>query len=478
MTLDPKACYAAHLGRDARFDGVFFTAVKTTGIYCRPVCPARTPAASSCQFFPTASAAEAAGFRPCLRCRPELAPGRTSSSFAEALMDRIQQRATEGIRLGDLEADLGVSSRQLRRILWAEYGVTPLQVIQTRRLLLAKQWLHDTAMPVNRIALASGFRSLRAFNTAFVRHYRIAPHACRKQNSAEVSSGSVTLHLSYREPFAWHALLAYFRGRLIPGVEEIMGNEYRRTLAIGHSSGWLRINPSTRPSSLAVEISAELVPVLGRVQSLVRQVFDLDARPDVIAAHLGRDPLLAPILAAHPGLRIAGAWDPFELAIRAVLGQQITVKAATTLSARLANKIGQPMVTPFPNLNRLAITASSLNSLAIEPLQALGITRTRGETLRHLAELALRGGFRFSVGETHDQVTSKLIAIPGIGPWTANYIALRALRFPDSFPAADLGLRKAVGRETIATTRDTLARAEAWRPWRSYAAIALWQSLT
>ena len=476
MTLDADACYAAHRGRDARFDGVFFTAVKTTGIYCRPVCPARTPAAASCEFHVTASSAEAAGYRPCLRCRPELAPGTTTTSLAEALLRRVQERAMEGVTLEAMEPELGLSMRQVRRVMLAEFGVTPVQVVQTQRLLMAKQWLHETSMPISEIALAAGFRSLRNFNACFRERYGMTPSACR--GTRATTSDSVVLHVAYRAPLAWSALLDYFRSRLVPGVEEVVGDEYRRTVSIGDATGWIRVTPDSKQNALRVEASPGLMRVLGAVQTRVRRLFDLDARPDVIHERLGKDPLLAPVLKQHPGLRVGGAWDVFELAVRAVLGQQITVRAATTLSARLVERIAHHIETPFPGLHRLAVTPQGVASLSVGDLCMLGLVRARAETLRSLAAFATSGGFDFAPGQDHESVVAKLVALPGIGPWTAHYIAMRALRYPDAFPAADLGLRKAIGRGELVSTRAAETHSERWRPWRAYAAAALWKSLT
>ncbi len=476
MSLPADQCYAALLAREARFDGLFFTGVKTTGIYCRPVCPARTPARSSCTFFSTASAAESAGFRPCLRCRPELAPGTHTDSLPAALLQRIQERAAEGVRLADLDRDLGLSPRQVRRLLSAEFGVKPVQVMQTQRLLLAKQLLQETQQAISEIALASGFRSLRTFNALFRSRYGLAPSDCRGSKPAK--GEALRLRLAYRAPLAWQALMDYFRSRLVPGVEEIIGHEYRRTVALGPVTGWMRVWPTPHESTLTVEISPSLLRVLGSVQTRVRRMFDLDARPDAIADVLEKDELLAPVMKVFPGLRVGGAWDSFELAVRAVLGQQITVAAATTLSGRLAARVGQAVETPFASLHRLAITAPALVALSVEELCQLGLVRARAETLHHLAEFALAGELDFQPTMDHEQVVARLITLPGIGPWTAHYISMRALRYPDAFPAADLGLRKAIGKGELITTREAEQRAALWRPWRAYAAATLWKSLT
>ena len=476
MKFDADVCYAAHLARDARFDGVFFTGVKTTGIYCRPVCPARSPSRQSCEFFIAASAAESAGFRPCLRCRPELAPGTRGQSLADALLSRIQERAAEGVKLSELDDELGLSARQVRRILLAEFGVTPLQIAQTQRLLLAKQLLRETSQPISEIALAAGFRSLRNFNALFRERYALAPSACRSTASKDEST--LCLKLTYRPPLAWQALMDYFRSRLVPGVEEIEGAEYRRTVAIDEAVGWVRVRPIDNEDALRVEVSPSLMRVLGSVQTRLRRMFDLDARPDAIHEQLAADPLLARVMREHQGLRVGGAWDTFELAVRAILGQQITVSAATTLSGRLAERVGLPITTPFEPLHRLAITPESIAALSVDNLCRLGLVSARAQCLRRLSEFALEGGLDFPPGMDHEHAVAKLVELPGIGPWTAHYIAMRALRFPDAFPAADLGLRKAIGAGTVVSTKEAEHRAEAWRPWRAYAAAAIWKSLT
>jgi AraC family transcriptional regulator, regulatory protein of adaptative response / DNA-3-methyladenine glycosylase II len=478
LSLDPDACYAAIQGRDPRFDGVFFTAVATTGIYCRPICPAKTPQRASCQFFPNAATAEAHGYRPCLRCRPEAAPGTQATSFAGAILEYLRQQAVEGLTLEEMEASLGVSLRQARRLLAEEFGLTPLQVLHSQRLLLAKQLLHETDLPVSQIALTSGFRSLRSFNSAFAANYGLAPSATRgSKTKTPHTQDEILLRLAYRPPLAWQALLDYFRSRLLPSVEEIVGLEYRRTVSLHGQSGWLRVSPSQRDSTLQVLVSPSLLPVLGAVLSRLRRLFDLDARPDVIHQHLHQDPLLAPTLDKYPGLRVGGAWDLFELAVRAVLGQQITVKAATTLSGRLVATFGQRITTPYPNLSRLGITPAAIQSASVDLLCQQGLVQARARTLQHLAKFALEGGFHFGPDAHHASVVARLVELPGIGPWTAHYIAMRALRYPDAFPAADLGLRRAVGLGELASTKDTEARSTTWSPWRAYAAAALWKSL-
>ena len=476
--MNATACYEAIRARDARFDGVFFTGVKTTGIFCRPVCPARTPRTDSCVFFDTAAAAVQAGFRPCLRCRPELAPGRQGQSLAEAVLRRVQEAAAEGVRLVDLEKSLGLGPRQVRRLLRQEFGINAVQVMQTQRLLLARQLLEQTGQPVSEVALASGFRSLRRFNAAFLAHHGRDPSSHRRTLARPADDPEIRLRLSYRPPLAWSVLMVYFRSRLVPGVEEIEGEEYRRTVGLGRAVGWVRVWPDAVKPMLHVAVAPSLSRVLGAVQGRLRRMFDLDAHPDAIASVLSRDPLLREVSGRFPGMRVAGAWDPFELAVRSILGQQITVAAATTLSARLAARLGEPVSTPFPNLHHLAVSPQSMAPLTVEDLCGLGLVRARAAALLHLAEWTMRGGLEFPPGADHEAAVARLVAQPGIGPWTAHYIAMRALRYPDAFPAADLGLRKAIGGGELISTREAERRAEAWKPWRAYAAIALWKSLS
>lgn len=506
--LDPDRCYQAILARDPRFDGHFFTAVATTGIYCRPVCPARTPRRSSCGFYRTAVAAEHAGFRPCLRCRPELAPGRAdfNTSLAESVFAHLQAGALDEGTVETLATDIGLSSRQVRRIVLDHFGVTPIEVAQTHRLLFAKKLLHETGLSMTQLAYASGFRSLRRFNAAFHDRYGLAPSALRRQAGARTTKGGdeeplaedIVLRLSYRPPLDWTVLAEYLRFRGTPGVEVVELVEdapvYRRTVSLPSSAGaidgWVSVSCPSGRSAIArrssanvlrVAMSSALLPVLMNATQRLRVLFDLDADPLRIAAHLGSDPLLAGIDGLS-GLRVPGAWDAFELALRAVLGQQVSVAGASTLSGRLARRFGRAITTPFAGLDRGAVAAEALASVELVDIAAVGMPKSRANTVRELARFAASGGLRMAPGTSCEEAVTRLDAIPGIGPWTANYIAMRALRHPDAFPAADLGLRKALGvlerAPSVPTEAALASRAEAWRPWRAYAAIALWHSLT
>ena len=473
MSLDPHSCYTALTARDGRFDGLFFVGVTTTGIYCRPICPARTPRRERCRFFRLAAEAERDGFRACFRCRPELAPGHASvdavSRTARAALARIDAGALNEGGVPDLARELDTSERQLRRALRRELGVSPGELAQTRRLLVAKQLLAETALPVTEVAFAAGFQSLRRFNSAFRARYGSSPSAVRRGAASE--GDSVTVRLGFREPLAWVDLLAFLAPRVTPGVEEIdeiAGNVYRRTVRLGDRKGWISVGPpaaATLPVSVSPSLLRVLVPLLARL----RAFFDLDAEPALVAAHLQKDPFLAARVAAHPGLRVPGGFDGFELTVRVILGQQVSVRGATTLTSRLGQALGEPLVTPFPALVRLAPTSAALAAAGEAALARLGIMPARARSLVALAR-AVEDGLRLEPGADPDVARERLLAVPGIGPWTAEVVLMRALRFPDAFPHADLGIRRVLG-----DAKDAVTTAEPWRPWRAYAAQLLWE---
>jgi AraC family transcriptional regulator of adaptative response / DNA-3-methyladenine glycosylase II len=479
--------YCALTARDTRFDGVFFTGVKTTGIYCRPVCTVKTPRESSCVFFTTAAAAEAAGFRPCLRCRPELAPYALQQNLAYAVWQRIAAGALNGGDVERLAEDVGLSSRQLRRVLLQHFGVTPVELAQTQRLLFAKKLLQETRLPMVEVAYAAGFGSVRRFNTLFAARYGMAPTSVRRAAAKTDESGhdALTLRLAYRPPFGWREMVRYFAGRAIPGVEAVTqqtgAGSYARSVRIGNARGWLRVIHLESKQQLQLEVAPALAPVLMPLLSRVRNQFDLDANPAVIHAHLVQDSLLAPQIEKMSGLRVPGAFDAFELAVRAVLGQQVSVAGATTLSGRLVLRFGDAVETPFQHVTHDFPSAEVLTNAAITDIAQIGLPKTRAETIHHLAQFAAQGGLNMKPGNTLDDAVAHLKTVPGIGSWTAHYIALRALRFPDAFPAGDLGLQKAAaaGDASIKrlTEKQLTMRANAWSPWRGYAAILLWHSL-
>ncbi|MDH4385226.1 MAG: AlkA N-terminal domain-containing protein [Caulobacter sp.] len=478
MDLDHDACYRAIASRDARFDGKIFTGVKTTGIYCRPVCPARLPRSQNLRFFPSAAAAEAAGFRACLRCRPETSPDlgawRGASNTVHRALRLIEEGALDQGDVEQLAGRLGVGARQLRRLFGQHLGASPVGVAQTRRVLLAKQLIHETDLAMADIAMAAGFGSVRRFNETFQALYQRAPAALRRRSTREAATDGVTLKLRFRGPYDWDAMIGFLRLRAIPGVERVTQGEYARTIAIGPDMGTVAVRPVGQ-DQLAVQVRFPRMAVLPTILTRVRRVFDLGADPLVIGAHLSTDPGLASRVAARPGLRVPGAWEGFELAIRAILGQQITVPAAVRLAGKLAAQYGQPLPDAWaqPGLDLAFPTAERL---AGEDLTSLGMPGARARALTAMAGASVADPALFGPRQDLDSAISALKALPGIGEWTAQYIAMRQLREPDAFPAADIGLMRAL--EDSAGQRpnpaELLARAEAWRPWRAYAALHLW----
>lgn len=484
MELDQDAAYRAFCMKDARFDGRIFGAVRTTGIYCRPVCPARTPKVENISFYPSAAAAQEAGFRPCLRCRPETSPdlgswNGTSNTVSRALA-LIEQGAMDH---GDVEAladRLGVGERQLRRLFRQHLGASPVAVAQTRRVLLAKQLIHETRMPMGEVALAAGFGSVRRFNETFQQLFERPPIALRRgggQTSAAAEGDSINLKLPYRAPYDWDAMLAFLTLRAVPGVEQVAGQTYSRTLAVGGCSGLVRVEPGAG-DWLKLTLNFPKVQVWPEVIARVRRVFDLAADPALIAAHLSEDPDLALLVAQRPGLRAAGAWDGFELAVRAVLGQQITVVAARNLAGKITALYGQRTTNDAALALGLTHQFPTPQDLARADPEQLSMPRARGRSLIALAGMAASDPDLFGPRRSLEDAVKRLVALPGIGEWTAQYIALRAMREPDAFPHADLGLMRAFEDEAgnRPSPAELLARAEAWRPWRAYAASHLWAS--
>lgn len=477
-SLDPVACEQARLTRDARFDGLFFTAVKTTGIYCRPVCPAPTPKPSNIHYYQTAAAAAAAGYRPCLRCRPEAAPGsplhRASSDLVGAALRLIEQGALDGQSVSHLAARIGVGERHLRRLFDQELGASPLDVAATRRLLFAKQLLGETRLPITAIAAAAGYASLRRFNAAFVETYAKPPREFRRGRDRAAGDNAIELRLPYREPYDFNGLLAFYARRGIPGVEVIDELSYQRSIIVDGEPGWFEVSSMDGDSALRLRVH-DVRPVhLGHVVSRARRMFDVDADPSVIMQTLGRERRLRPLAKRWPGQRLPGAWDGFELGVRAVLGQQISVAAARTLAARIVERFG----TPHPPSAAVGLGAlfPPPAALAEAPLESIGLTRARAATIRGLAQACIDGRIDFSTQQTLEKTVTRLCALSGIGAWTAQYIAMRAHSHPDAFPAGDLVLRKIAGEGTPIGERALETIAEAWRPWRAYAVMLLWRS--
>ena len=474
MELDSNACFRAVRARDRRFDGRFFVAITSTHIYCRPICPARPAKRDNMRFYSSAAAAEGAGFRPCLRCRPERAPGLASvdavSRLVGAAIAGIEEHALSSARVGDLAASLGVSDRHLRRVTESELGVSPIELAQTQRLLLAKRLLGETRLSLTEIAFASGFGSVRRFNALFKSRYSLSPRALRgTTNSAE----GLHCQLEFRPPFAWRRLLDYLRLRAIPGVEMADATHYRRTVSIDDIHGWIAVSLAKKVNALNVEISPSLAPVIGAVIVRVKRLFDLAAVPDAVSALLVQDPLLANTVRRIPGLRVAGAFDGFELAVRAILGQQVSVKGATTLAGRWAEAFGMPIATPYDALNRLTPTAQRMAGVTADEIAALGIIGARARCLSLLARAVLDRTVVLTFAPNVEEQIDALMCVQGIGPWTAQYIAMRALHWPDAFPSGDLMLMRAAN----VNQRKLQELAQAWRPWRAYATHYLWQSL-
>ncbi len=479
MPLDDDAAYRVLKARDARFDGQLFVGVSSTGIYCRPVCRVRTPKRENCRFFASRAQAEAAAFRPCLKCRPEIAPGLSlmdsSAALAASAACSIEHAVHGGqtLRLPALAARLGVTDRHLRRIFQTAHGVAPREFLATQRLLLAKQLLTDTAQPVTQVAWASGFDSLRRFNAAFVQHYRMSPGALRRARGDDAGRTPTLLRLAWRPPFDLEALLGHFARRELPGIEQVDGLALRRTLAWQHRGqrvqGWFNAQFVPERFELHVGASDSLAPALGGLLQRMRQAFDLDADPAQV------DPVMTLLpLPLRPGLRLPGAFCGFEAAVRIVLGQQVTVPAARTLTQRLVNLLGEPMATPFPALTRLFPTPQALAGASPDALGRLGIVRQRVRALQALARAVDSGELQLRRGAPLQATLDSLRALPGIGEWTAQLVALRALGWPDAWPASDIGLMNALGTRD---PRQVTARAEAWRPWRAYALMRLWHHL-
>ena len=482
--LDADACYRAVAAHDARFDGAFFIGVTSTGIYCRPVCRVKTPRRENCRFFAHASQAEGAGFRPCLRCRPELAPQTLAWSAQDAsallaqhaarLLDSPDAWGDEVPSVAGLAARLGVSDRHLRRVFEAELGVSPMDWLQTRRLLAAKQLLADTRLPVAQVALAAGFASLRRFNAAFAAQYRMSPTALRRDGSEAKPGDGIAVTLGYRPPYDVREMLQFLQQRGIAGVEQIDQSTHTvaRTLRLDDDTrGWIACRFEPEQHRVQVRVADSLAPQLPRVIARVRAWLDLDADPAAIHAVLGADfPALA-------GLRVPGTLDGFELAVRAVVGQQVTVAAARTLTTRLVERFGTPLATPIDGLTRLFPTPATLAAATGDELGQLGLVRQRQAAIHALAQAVSSGQISMHAGADVAATMDALKALPGIGAWTADYIALRALRWPDAFPAGDVALQKALSPDgQRLTARAAEGRAERWRPWRAYAVIRAWHS--
>jgi len=485
MDLDDSACYRAVLTRDRRFDGRLFIAVTTTGVYCRPVCPARAPRRQNVRFYPSAAAAQEAGFRPCLRCRPEASPDlaiwRGTSNTVSRALGLIENGALDDGDVVALAERLGVGERQIRRLFKQHLGASPVAVAQTRRVLLAKQLVHDTHMPMGEVAIAAGFGSVRRFNETFRDLYGRSPRSLRRSRGRDVSAeatGEVTLRLAYHPPYAWDEMLSFLATRAIPGVESVRGQLYARSIALQGQLGAIFVEPGDGTFA-RVSVRFPKLSALPTIIARVRRVFDLMADPVAIGAHLAEDKTLAPLVSLRPGLRVPGAWDGFELGVRAILGQQITVPAARRLAGELVAAYGEPLRDAHANAAGLTHVFPDAARVATGDLSRLGMPGARLKALRSFADAIVADTALLGDGRSLEEAVARLRGLTGIGEWTAQYIAMRQLREPDAFPSGDVALMRALatadGRRP--TPNEMLKRAEHWRPWRAYAAVHLWTSL-
>jgi len=473
----------ARLARDSRFDGQFYVGVKTTGIYCRPICPANAPKSKNVSFYPSAAAASEAGFRPCLRCRPECAPGTPAWSGTSTTVRRGLRLISNGaLDDGDVEIlaeRLGVTSRHLRRLFSKHLGASPLAVAHTQRLHFAKRLIDETTLPMSHISSAAGYGSVRRFNDTFRRTYGRSPRELRKTGEESERTATLRVRLAYRKPFNWPAMLSFFAGRATPGVEVVVGDTYRRTVCLQGNHGVAEISPDASDGYLSLTLHGVNTNALFETVQTAREVFDLDAPVAEIEAVLASDETLRKIQRKFKGVRVPGAWDGFELTIRAILGQQISVKAATTLAGRIAARYGEKLQLTGDcdeaQLNRIFPPAERLVRARFNNL---GVLQSRVDTIRRVAAAVVSGELHFDVAQDPEEFCTTLKSIRGIGDWTAQYVAMRALKNPDAFPGSDLGLIKAIEQPNRVTPKELLTRAENWRPWRAYAAMLLWSSLS
>ena len=479
--LESKVFEQARISRDARFDGRFFIAVKTTGIYCRPVCPAVTPKSENVSYYPTAAAAGEAGYRPCLRCRPECAPGTPAWAGTSTTVKRglklIADGALDDGSIEDLAERLGVTSRHLRRLFTRYLGASPLAVAHTQRLHFAKQLIDQTALPMSEIALAAGFGSTRRFNDAFRKTYGRTPRELRSRRGNLKAVGGLTVQLPYRKPFDSSGLLDFFAARAIPGVEAVVDGHYLRSALIDDQHCVVDMHDDS--SNVLLTLHGAGTRSLLSLTQKARVLFDLDASPDDIARVLRKDSVLRALLRQFPGIRVPGAWDGFELTVRAILGQQVSVAAATTLAGRVAARYGEPLTVAVPDVNGGPNTLfPTPEKLARGRLRDLGIVSARAETIRRVAKAVLDGSVVFDATQDTEEFCRSLIAIKGIGEWTAQYVAMRALKHPDAFLHSDLGLLRAFDAPDRERMKPAALKqiSQAWRPWRAYAAVLLWNA--
>ncbi len=485
-----EICERARLARDSRFDGQFFVGVLTTGIYCRPICPAVAPKSENVSYYPSAAAASEAGYRPCLRCRPECAPGTPAWGGTSTTVRRgLRLIAGGALDDGDVEHlsnRLGVTSRHLRRLFTKHLGASPLAVAHTQRLHFAKRLIDETALSMSHISSAAGYGSIRRFNDTFKKTYGRTPRELRKFGDDSRESGNpatLSVRLPYRKPYCWTAMLEFFAARATPGVESVSGSRYQRTISLAGKHGVISVSPEKKSACLTLTLTSVDTGALFEIVQRSREVFDLDAPIDEIATTLKRDETLENLIGRSPGIRVPGAWDGFELTIRAILGQQISVKAATTFAGRIAERYGEKLSLPFESTDTgLSRIFPSAERLMRARFSNIGLVKSRAETIRRVAAATVDGELNFDMAQESEDFCKSLTVIKGVGDWTAQYVAMRVLKNPDAFPCTDLGLLKAAGsiesQGGQATPKELSRRAEAWRPWRAYAALLLWGSMT
>jgi len=460
----------ARLSRDVRFDGKFYTAVLTTGIFCRPVCPARPPKPENVVYYSNAMQAQDAGFRPCKRCLPELAP----QTSAPIEIKKISKALESGLSIAEISREFCLSERQIRRLFIKHYGLSPIKYLANQRLLLARRLLKTTQLSITEVAFAAGFSSVRRFNEAIKTAYHCCPSDLRKNHKPEKQQ-YIEVSLPYREPFDWPLMLSFFQKRQLINVEHVTNSEYCRTININNCKGWFSVSKIKDKSALMLTVQLDDYRHLNKVITGVRQMFDLDTDINQVHQHLTNHPALANVIKQTPGLRLPGCWDIFEFSIRAILGQQISVKGATTLANRIAVKYGSKCATNPYGLSHIFPTPDELSSAQYDEI---GLTRSRISTLKNWLAFYQQNEKIFSYYPSLSELEQKLTSIKGIGPWTVNYLAMRGLSDPDAFPSADLGIIKALTVDEIKpSNKEILALSENWRPWRAYAAIYLWQSL-
>jgi len=478
----------ARLSRDSRFDGQFYVGVRTTGIYCRPICPAVAPKSENVRFYPSAAAASEAGYRPCLRCRPECAPGTPAWGGTSTTVRRglrlISNGALDDGSVEQLAERLGITSRHLRRLFTQHLGASPLAVAHTQRLHFAKSLIDQTSLPLAHIATAAGYGSVRRFNDTFNKTYGRSPRELRRRNEEAFDKNTVlTVRLPYRKPFDWPVIVKFLGDRATPGVEQVIDNTYFRSVTVSDIPGVIECRHDAKDDSVRLSLHGIATKEIFHVVQRVREMLDLDAPVADIAGAFSGDEKLGTIIAQRPGIRVPGAWDGFELTVRAILGQQVSVKAATTIAGRIAERYGEKFVLPASAEGRseglnIASVFPTPGRLARARFNDIGLVTSRAATIRRVASAVMRGEINFEASQDPDVFCASLMSIHGIGEWTAQYVAMRALKFPDAFPASDLGLLKAVSNKTRISPVELKRRAESWRPWRAYAALLLWSSLS